>query len=249
MELPLAAEAAIWVNVAVIFSNGLLTSISPCPLATNIAAVSYVGRKVDRPSQVLLAGMLYALGRTIVYVGLTVLIVWTTLSLSAVSAFLEQWLPLAMGPVLVGMGMLLTGLITIQTRGAGVSESLQQRIDRLGVLGALLLGFLFALSFCPVSAALFALTVERAISSGSSLLVPTAYGVGTAIPVIAFAVLLAFSAQSIGRAFNMLSQVEKWARLFAGTALIFLGLLFCLHYHYGLPVLQWIRDITPSILS
>ncbi len=182
-EFLLAAGSALWL--------GVLTSISPCPLATNIAAISYIGRRVDNTRHVLLAGLLYTIGRVVAYVGLAFLLVSTALSVPGVSQFLQKYMHLLLGPTLIIVGMFLVGLIEINIGGGGVSESVKQRVDRLGIWGALALGVLFALAFCPTSAALFFGNVMASLSAGSTILLPLLYGIGTALPVIGFAVLIA----------------------------------------------------------
>ena len=107
----LVAGTALWL--------GLLTSISPCPLATNIAAISYVGKQVDRPAQVLFAGLLYTLGRTVSYVLVAVIVVESLLSMSAVSMFLQQNLNKALGPLLLLVGLLLLDVIPWPWSGGG----------------------------------------------------------------------------------------------------------------------------------
>jgi cytochrome c-type biogenesis protein len=214
-EFFVAAASALWL--------GILTSISPCPLATNIAAISYIGRRVESPRRVLLAGLLYTAGRVLAYLALTFLLVTTALSVPQVSMFLQKYMHLLLGPVLVVVGMVLVGLIDLRFAGRGVSNELQQRIQALGVWGALLLGVMFALAFCPTSAALFFGNVVSAVKVNSSVALPLIYGVGTALPVLAFALLIALSAQSVGRAFNALSKVEWWARMITGWLIILVG--------------------------
>ena len=135
------------------FWLGVLTSVSPCPLATNLAAISYVGRNVGSPGKVFLAGVLYTLGRVLVYVALAALLVASVLSSPGVSLWLQANLNKFLGPLLILVGMTLLGLLSLGLSGSGISERLQQRVDRLGLAGAGLLGLVFALSFCPVSAA------------------------------------------------------------------------------------------------
>ena len=214
-EFLVAAASALWL--------GILTSISPCPLATNIAAISYIGRRVESPRRVLLAGLLYTVGRVLAYLGLAFLLVTTALSVSQVSMFLQNYMHLLLGPVLVLVGMVLVGLIDLSFGGRGVSAALQQRVQSLGLWGALVLGVLFALAFCPTSAALFFGSVVSAVQADSTVALPLLYGIGTALPVLAFALLLAVSAQSVGRAFNALSKVEWWARMITGWLIIVVG--------------------------
>jgi cytochrome c biogenesis protein CcdA len=214
-ELLLAAGSALWL--------GVLTSISPCPLATNIAAISYIGRRVDSPRYVLLAGILYTIGRVVAYVGLAFLLVSTALSVPGVSLFLQKYMHVLLGPTLIVVGMFLVGLIEIKLGGAGVSDSIKQRIDRLGIWGALLLGVLFALAFCPTSAALFFGNVMASLSAGSTILLPLLYGIGTALPVVGFALLIAAGSKKLGQAFNSVSKAERWARLATGSVVLLCG--------------------------
>jgi cytochrome c biogenesis protein CcdA len=229
MELLLAVSGALWL--------GLLTAISPCPLATNVAAISYVGKRVDRPTLVLSGGLIYTLGRTVSYILVALLVVQGLLSLSAVSMFLQHNLNLVLGPVLVVVGLLLLDIIPWPWVGSGSSrffEKLQERADSLGLWGAGLLGLAFALAFCPVSAALFfGSLVPLAVKHQSPLLLPSLYGVGTAVPVVAFSFILAFSANRISRAFNALTLIERWMRRITAVVFIGVGGYYCLIYIFG----------------
>jgi cytochrome c biogenesis protein CcdA len=210
---------------------GILTSISPCPLATNIAAISYIGRKVGSSRQVFLTGLLYTIGRTLAYLGLAFVLVASVLSVPQISLFLQKYMHLVLGPLLIVVGMFLLGLIELNMGGGGMGEGLQKRVDALGVWGALLLGIVFALTFCPTSAALFfGSLVPLSLKVNSSVTLPAIYGVGTALPVMVFAVLLATSAQSVGRAYNVLAKIEWWARMLTGGIFILVGIYFSLKY-------------------
>ena len=179
-SLWLAAGSALWL--------GILTSISPCPLATNIAAVSYVGRQVGSARRALAAGALYTAGRTLAYVLLGAAAVWSLMSMVAVSSFLQGFFPRLLGPLLIVLGLLLLGVVQLRLPGLGFSDKLRVWVDRSGVWGAGPLGFVFALSFCPVSAGLFfGALVPLATEHRSPLLLPALYGIGTALPVAAFA--------------------------------------------------------------
>lgn len=215
LEFTLAAASALWL--------GVLTSISPCPLATNIAAISYIGRRVDSTRQVVLAGLLYTAGRTLAYVVLAFILVKTALSVPQVSLFLQKYMNLLLGPALVLVGMFLVGLLSLNVGGKGVSDKFRQRVDALGIWGALLLGIGFALAFCPTSAALFFGNVMASLQAGSSIALPLLYGIGTALPVIVFAVLIAVGSQKLGTAFNAIGKVEWWARTVTGWAILLIG--------------------------
>jgi cytochrome c-type biogenesis protein len=205
---------------------GILTSISPCPLATNITAISFIGKRVDRASHVLLAGLLYTAGRMATYLVLGIILVSSTQLVPPVANFLQKYMVYLLGPALIIIGILLLDIFRINLLGKGIMwDGLQKRIEKWGIWGALLMGIVFALSFCPVSAALFFGSLfSLAIKHQSMVILPSVYGIGTAIPVIAFAFILAFSANTIGRVFNALTVFEKWARNATGIVFILAGL-------------------------
>ncbi len=213
---------------------GLLTSISPCPLATNIAAISYIGRRVGNPRQVVLSGALYTLGRTLAYVVLGALLVASMLSVPQLSMFLQKYMNKMLGPLLILVAMFLLDLIELRASGGGLREGMRKRVDVLGLWGALPLGVVFALTFCPVSAALFfGSLIPLAVQARSSLVLPGLYGVGTAVPALAFAVLIAVGAKSVGRAFNALTKVEKWARGITGIVFLIVGIYYALKFDFS----------------
>jgi cytochrome c-type biogenesis protein len=225
-EFVVGVGSALWL--------GILTSISPCPLATNIAAISYIGRKLGNARQVFLTGLLYTLGRTVAYLALAFVLVASVLSVPQLSLFLQKYMHLVLGPILIVVGMFLLGLIELNLGGKGMGEGLQKRVDSMGIWGALLLGFVFALTFCPTSAALFfGSLIPLSLKVNSSFALPMVYGVGTALPVLVFAVLLATSAQSVGKAYNVLAKIEWWARMATGVVFVALGIYFSLKYVFG----------------
>ncbi len=214
-ELLGASASALWL--------GILTSISPCPLATNIAAVSYIGQQLDRPRRVLWSGLLYAAGRTAAYALVAAALILSLLSAPVVSHFLQKYMIVVLGPILIVTALVLLGAINLPAMSRGVSARLQERVDRMGIAGAGVLGFVFALSFCPVSAALFfGSLIPLAIEARSGFWLPSVYGVGTALPVVGFAILIGCAANLVGRAFESVVRVEKWARRV--TAIVFLGI-------------------------
>ena len=212
---------------------GIWTAAQPCPMATNVAAISYLGRRVDSPRWVLLAGLLYALGRTLAYVVLAVLLV-EGLQASRVSMFLQTHVHQFVGPVLIVLGMFFLELIRVSWSGPGVSEKMQRRVDALGIWGALPLGVLFALAFCPISAVcFFGSLFALASSNDSRIILPSVYGVGTALPVVAFAVVIALSARVVGKAFNLLNQTVWWVQRATGVVCLAIGIYFSLKYIFA----------------
>lgn len=224
----------ILVGIASAFWLGILTSISPCPLATNIAAISFVGRRVGSPFKVFLTGLLYTAGRTLTYVVLGVLLVSSLLSAPYLSHALQKYMNKALGPLLILIGMVLLELISVSFSGSGVSEKMQKRVNAMGMSGAMLLGLVFALSFCPVSAALFfGSLIPLALRCESGVILPSAYGIATGLPVLVFAVLIALGARRVGQTYNKLVVFEKWARRVTGAIFVVVGIYYCLLHIFG----------------
>lgn len=225
-DLAAAVAAAFWL--------GLLTSINPCPLATNIAAVSFLGRQVRRPYFVLAGGLLYTVGRSLAYAALAFLLVKVLLEATSVSGWLQRYVNKLLGPILILVGMFLLDLLRFGGGGLFALERLQKHVERCGLAGALLLGIAFALSFCPLSAALFfGGLIPLATRQDSAVILPFAYGVGTALPVVVFAVLIAFGAGSLGRVYDRVRSVDVWARRITGVVFILAGLYLSLVHIFG----------------
>jgi cytochrome c-type biogenesis protein len=212
---------------------GMLTSISPCPLATNIAAISFIARDVGS-SRVLLNGVFYTFGRTLVYVLLGVVIVGSLLSIMDTAQFLQVQMNKILGPVLIVIGIFLLGFIRLPGLDLHLAERFGKRVGGVKLVGPVLLGVLFALSFCPVSAGLFfGSLIPLSLGAGSTLFLPTLFGIGTAVPVLAFAVLIALGAKSAARAFGKLRTFETWARRVTGVVFILAGAYLSAVYLFG----------------
>jgi cytochrome c-type biogenesis protein len=223
--------AALLAAAAGAFWLGVLTSISPCPLATNIAALSFVARNVSRSGRAFASGLSYTVGRAIAYTALAAVALTGLLSTPGLSQFLQRYLNQALGPLLVLVGMALLDLLPWRfTTKAGSSE-LHARLGASGILGAFLLGILFALSLCPVSAALFfGSLLPLCAKVDSPVLLPLIYGVGTGLPVALAAALVAFGNEALGRALNRLATVERWARRITGGVFIAAGIYLTVRF-------------------
>jgi cytochrome c-type biogenesis protein len=216
------------------FWLGILTSISPCPLATNIAAISFVARNLGSPHKVLWSGVLYSVGRMIVYIAIAVLAVVSLLSLPEVSFFLESNMHKIIGPILIIVGIILLDVLPISFSTSFLANSVQARAEKWGIWGSGLLGVVFALTFCPLSAALFfGSLIPLAVDGKSAVVMPSVYGLGTALPVFGFAIVMAFGMKSLGRFFDKLTQMEKWARKITAFVFIAAGLYLLLKSIFG----------------
>jgi cytochrome c-type biogenesis protein len=209
---------------------GLLTSVSPCQLATNIAAISYLGNRGTRSKRIIPAALLYTLGRMLVYLGLAILIITSLLSIVQVSNSLQRIMNLLSGPLLLLIGLVLLEIIRLPwLESGGPPPRLQQWVDNSGIWGAGLLGIFFALAFCPISAALyFGSLIPLAVENRSYVIAPLLFGIGTAVPVIFFALLFAFSMQRANKLFQKMAGIELWMRRITAAILILVGLYWIL---------------------
>ena len=227
-----------WITItAMALWLGILTSISPCPLASNIAALSFLSKDLSRRSHAVISGLLYTAGRALVYIVLAAFIVRGALSIPSVALFLQGSMNRFMGPVLIAVGLVLLGALNLPMGSVTPGRWLERFFGQGGYAASLTMGVVFALSFCPTSAALyFGSLIPLAVDQGSPLILPAMYGVGTAAPVAVFAVLVAQGAYSVGKAFNLLTRFERWARLITGVVFLLAGLYYILTYWFGVSV-------------
>ena len=206
---------------------GILTSISPCPLASNIAAVSFLLKRVEHTSSVIASGVLYTLGRVVGYTALGVLITSSLLSIPQTSFFLQNNMNKLLGPILVVTGFFLLEVFQFTVPGLSISEKMTGKFKKLGAAGALPLGILFSLSFCPVSAALFfGSLIPLSLKNSSPVMLPSLYGIGTGLPVLVFAILITVGVQQLGALFKKVALIEYWLRRLTGVIFIVVGIYY-----------------------
>ena len=209
------------------FLLGVLTSISPCPLTTNIAAVAFISKDIKTPRHTILSGLFYTLGRGISYTLLAILIYFGLSSFTLSNVF-QGWGDKILGPILIMIGLIMFGVIKINfSKNNQRIEKLKLWLSRQGYLGAMALGILFAFAFCPYSGVLFfGVLIPMIMNLGDGLLLPVMYALGTGLPVILFAVLLAFSIQAVGKTFNIIKKIEKWLRYSVASVFVLAGLYY-----------------------
>ena len=205
------------------FLVGILSSISPCPLATNITAIAYISKDIKTPRHTLLNGLFYTLGRAISYTILASLI-YFGLSSFQIARIFQGWGDKILGPILIVIGLIMFGIIKINfNNNSGEKiEKIKVWLSQKGYMGSLLLGVLFALAFCPYSGVLFfGVLIPLVLKSTESLLLPPIFALGTGLPVIVFSFLIAFSMQKVSKAFQIVQKVERVMRY--GVAILFIG--------------------------
>jgi sulfite exporter TauE/SafE len=211
---------------------GLMTAISPCPLATNISAIGYIGRDIEDRRRVFINGLVYTLGRAVSYTGIA-LIIYFGASQMDISGWFQRWGEKLLGPALIIIGLFMLDFITINLPGAGsVSEKLGER-GRKSYLSALLLGMLFALAFCPYSGVIyFAMLIPMTVASPAGLYLPAIFAIATGIPVIIFAWLIAFAIGNVGKTYSRLKVFELWFRRVVAVLFIGVGIWYIITVYF-----------------
>jgi threonine/homoserine/homoserine lactone efflux protein len=83
------------------------------------------------------------------------------------------------------------------------------------------------LAFCPYSGALFfAMLIPMTLAAEGGLALPAVFSLGTGLPVILFAFVIAFSLEKLGMYFKAISKVEKVMRIIAGLTFVGTGLYY-----------------------
>ena len=223
IEIMLVLGSALWL--------GVLTSISPCPLATNIAAVAFLSKKINHPKAVLVAGITYTAGRMIAYAILGAIIILSLVSVPLIANFLQKYMNRILGPILIIAGLFLLDIIRLNFSGLSISRQRQESLAQGGLKGAFVRGMLFALAFCPISAALFfGSLIPLSLNNTYGVMLPFVYGIGTGLPVLAFSFGIAFGFSTLSHWFNKMAVLEKYTRKITGIIFILVGLYFIWAY-------------------
>lgn len=216
-------------SVITAFILGLMTAVSPCPLAMNISAIGFISRDLENRNRVFLNGIIYTLGRAITYT-LIGLILFLGASKFEITRLFQGWGEKLAGPALIIIGLFMIDVIRIKLPGLNLSERFEKYIGK-SYWSALLLGVLFAVAFCPYSGVLyFGMLIPITIASPSGLFLPLIYAVATGLPVILFAWLLAYTVGNVGRAYNRLKSFELWFRRVIAVLFLIVGVYYVVIY-------------------
>jgi cytochrome c-type biogenesis protein len=209
------------------FILGLMTAISPCPLATNITATAFISKNITSKRKVFLSGVLYSLGRAFSYT-LIGLILFFGASKFHIARFFSQNGEKYLGLLLLVIGLIMLNVIKLNFLNKfNFTEKLSEKFQGKGLLGSFLIGAIFALAFCPYSGALyFGMLIPMTISSVDGLFLPIVFALGTGLPVLIFTYLLAFSVGKIGIFHRKISKAEKVMRLVAGVVFVITGIYY-----------------------
>ena len=207
---------------------GLLTAISPCPMATNIAAIAYVSRRVTDRRYAIMTAMLYTAGRMISYSVLGILIIMAGLEIPGVASFLQDFGERILGPLLIVVGLIMLNIdrVSFNIGGAKLS-SIGGKVADWGMLGGFLLGLLFALAFCPYSAVLFfGVLIPLALKTTGGVALPAVFAIGTGLPVLVFGILISAGVAKVSAWLNVAARVEKVTRVVVSIIFIGIGIYY-----------------------
>ncbi|MDZ7742148.1 MAG: aromatic aminobenezylarsenical efflux permease ArsG family transporter [Bacteroidota bacterium] len=214
------------------FALGLMTAISPCPLATNITAIGFISKDVEDKRRVFINGIIYTAGRAITYTLLAV-IIFIGAGQFDISGWFQQNGEKFLGPLLIVIGLLMLDILKIKFPGVGNLTKKFQEKSKHTYWDVLLLGVLFALAFCPYSGVLyFGMLIPMTVSSASGLYLPVVFAIATGIPVIIFAWLIAYTVSSVGKVYNSLKTFEIWFRRVISVVFIGFGVYYVILIYF-----------------
>ncbi|MDO9338978.1 MAG: aromatic aminobenezylarsenical efflux permease ArsG family transporter [Bacteroidales bacterium] len=210
---------------------GLMTSISPCPLATNITAIGFISKDIDNRNRVFLNGLFYTLGRAITYTSIA-LVIYLGADQFRFSGFFQRYGEKIIGPLLIIIGVLMLDLIRIKFPGLSGLTSRMEKRKSWRFIDAVLLGMVFTLAFCPYSGVLyFGMLIPMTVASASGLYLPILFAIATGIPVILFAWLLAYTVSGIGGVYNKIKVFELWFRRVIAVLFIGVGIYYIIRVY------------------
>lgn len=208
----------------------LLTAVSPCPLATNIAAIGFIGKDIEDRRRIFRNGLLYTSGRIIAYTVLGVVLIMILregASLFGIQQFIGKYGELVLGPalLLIGLFMLFGSKLKLPSFGFGGDG---EKWAHKGGMGAFMLGMLFAMAFCPTSGVFyFGMLIPMSAMATAGYVLPVLFSIATALPVLVVAWLLAFSVRHIGSFYGKMQTIQKWLNLIAGAVFAVVGVYYC----------------------
>lgn len=212
------------------FLLGLLTALSPCPLATNIAAIGFIGKDIENRKRIFLNGILYTVGRIISYTLLGTVLIMVLKggsSMFGIQKTVSSWGEMVLGPLILLIGLFILCGDRLNLPKFGFSGN-AEGLARKGGWGALTIGMLFALAFCPTSGVFyFGMLIPMSAATDAGYFLPVVFAVATSIPVLAVARILAFSMQQMGRFYGRMQKIQKWMNIVVGAVFIIIGIYYC----------------------
>lgn len=212
---------------------GLLTAISPCPLATNIAAIGYLSKEITDRRKIFIDGLLYTLGRIIAYTLLGAVLI-TVLrqgaSIFSIEKVFGRWSEVLIAPAMILIGLFMLFGNRLNLSGFGFNTGKAGPALR-GRWKPLLLGALFAMAFCPTSGIFyFGMLIPMSAAESGGYMLPALFAAATGLPVAAVAWVLAYSAAGIGRFYGRIRVMQLWLNRIVALLFIATGIYYATLY-------------------
>ena len=222
------------VPVLTAFLLGLLTAVSPCPLATNITAIGFISKDIESKDRTFLLGILYTIGRMVAYSLLGALLIWMLrrgFDTFDLQSKVSQWGEMLLSPVLIVMGLLMLFGDRLPLSGFGLNAS--EKSGRLrGAWGSLLLGILFAMAFCPTSGMFyFGMLIPMSASATGGYALPAVYALATGLPVVIVAWIIAYSMGNIAGFYKKMQVFQKWLNRMVAVLFIIVGIYYAYTFY------------------
>ena len=222
------------VPVLTAFLLGLLTAVSPCPLATNITAIGFISKDIESKDRTFLLGILYTIGRMVAYSLLGALLIWMLrrgFDTFDLQSKVSQWGEMLLSPVLIVMGLVMLFGDRLPLSGFGLNAS--EKSGRLrGAWGSLLLGILFAMAFCPTSGIFyFGMLIPMSASATGGYALPAVYALATGLPVVIVAWIIAYSMGNIAGFYKKMQVFQKWLNRMVAVLFIIVGIYYAYTFY------------------
>ena len=222
------------VPVLTAFLLGLLTAVSPCPLATNITAIGFISKDIESKDRSFLLGILYTIGRMVAYSLLGALLIWMLrrgIDTFDLQSKVSQWGEMLLSPVLIVMGLVMLFGDRLPLSGFGLNAS--EKSGRLrGAWGSLLLGILFAMAFCPTSGLFyFGMLIPMSASATGGYALPAVYALATGLPVVIVAWIIAYSIGNIAGFYKKMQVFQKWLNRMVAVLFIIVGIYYAYTFY------------------
>ncbi len=222
------------VPVITAFILGVLTAVSPCPLATNITAIGFIGKDIENRHRIFINGLLYTLGRVVTYTVLGFILIPILregASMFAVQKAVSKYGEILIAPLLIVIGIYMLDLIKLNIPKISINGEYVKKRTK-GSWGALFLGILFSLAFCPSSGIFFfGMLIPLSAAEAGGYLLPVVYAIATGLPVILVAWVLAYSVAGLGKFYNRIQSFEKWFRKIVAILFIAVGIYYAVMFY------------------
>ena len=222
------------VPVITAFILGLLTAVSPCPLATNITAIGFIGKDIENRHRIFINGLLYTLGRILTYTVLGFILIpilRECASMFSVQKAVSKYGDILIATLLIVIGIYMLDLIKLNIPKISVNGEYVKKRTK-GSWGALFLGILFSLAFCPSSGIFFfGMLIPLSAAEAGGYLLPVVYAIATGLPVILVAWVLAYSVAGLGKFYNRIQVFEKWFRKIVAILFIAVGIYYAVMFY------------------